>query len=165
MLLTLSCPILSHFATVLFCQNTKIFLADISSRQYGLSPSASDPAPPPAAAGRPRQVHPSLPPSSQSHPVPSIKPEIGRLARHLLRRTPPERELAPPQFRGTWQPNRPYTPRERGADADGRGRTRTDADGRGRRADCYLSELEVRRGDVKQVYEVTGMLRCEIEKG
>ena len=99
-------------------------------------PTSADTAPlPPAAAA----LSMSIPPFSQSHPVPSIKREIGRLGiyfgePHATRAS----SLAPPQFRGTWQPNRPYSPRERGAD---------DADAHRRPIAIYLNW----KRDVKQV--------------
>ena len=95
-----------------------------------------------AALARPRPFHPSPSPSLQ--PIPSRARSfnkardrpVGRSTRHLLRRANPTREsrspiataakLAPPQFRGTWQPNRPYTLRSR----KGKGK-RTTREGRG----------------------------------
>ena len=72
-LLTLFCPSLLHFTTILYCQNV---LANVPSRQSGFRHRhrrlASRPHPPSPS------IHPHLPPCSQSHPAPSIKPEIGR---------------------------------------------------------------------------------------
>ena len=103
-------------------------------------------------------IHPHLPPCSQSHPAPSIKPEIarvGRSTRHLLRRANPTREsrspiataakLAPPQFRGTWQPNRPYTLRLRKGRGNGRRGRGAGRDGRS------LSNMNWKRDQVEYV--------------
>ena len=127
-LLTLFCPSLLHFTTILYCQNV---LANVPSRQSGFRHRHRRLAKPPSRA---QPFHPSPSPSLQPIPSRSFNKardrSVGRSTRHLLRRANPTREsrspiataakLAPPQFRGTWQPNRPYTLRLRKGRGNGR---------------------------------------------
>ena len=132
----------TNFATALCCQYVPANLSCSRPDNMAFSVphrNATGASPPPHSPC-PSLLAPLL------RPIPSrsfnkAKPEIGRSTRHpstWAANPYPTRKstssIAPPHCRGTWQPNRPYTPPEKGR-GDGCGRDR------------YLPELEARRGD------------------
>ena len=133
-----------------------------------------------AIAGWQSRPHPPSPSIHPHLPLPSLQPipsrsfnkardrSVGRSTRHLLRRANPTREsrspiataakLAPPQFRGTWQPNRPYTLRLRKGRGNGRRGRGAGRDGRS------LSNMNWKPDQVEYVsalgHSLTMTIRC-----